>query len=194
MREVEISEIVSDFLTARGYRVYAEVTVPRYGGSIDLVATRDDLNYPAAIELKAAASRAVFHQAYLRQLSTPYSWVVVATKPRERRVADFVKFGIGLATVKSGKIEIIARPSFKKEVYSNYAIDISLGVENGKGGTPSPAPAKRVALAVCEYCKEHENANWQEIYENVPNHYSSSRSMASAIRDKLWTLENGRRI
>ena len=193
MKEVEMSPIVSSWLSRRGYSVWAEVHWLGY--HIDLVATRDDFAYPIGIELKLTLSRGLKIQVQRLAMGTPLCWGVVATNPNQNGIDWMGNNGYGLATIVSGEVEILSSPYRKaptmptgydrriltyKESY--YSIHPETGTLNGIGGGHPGAPAQRVFDMIQEYMHEHPGASWEQVYLAIPNHYAHARSMASAMK------------
>lgn len=202
-REQDISPIVATRLRGLGYRVFAEVYVG-YSNSIDMVATREDLPHPVALEFKLSLTKEVLHQAARHKTRTPYVWIIVATRPRKDTevVRKLLVNGIGVATVASGDVEVVYLPRltrFDRPWYWNHKginrddIDVRRGIEDGVGGVAvAPAPAQAVYRKCVQFFAENPGASWGKAFAEVPNHYSNVQSMKRSLKTlaeyKGWSI------
>lgn len=183
MIETAMSAIATAYLKERGYRVFAEVVF--FGGSIDLVAIRPDLRFPVVIELKKSLTNHLIRQAYPKKVFTPFVWVVVGTRPRN--VERVTRFGVGVATVQDFTVQVIAKPRFDRWHHDGRPskLKYETGVEDGEGGIQSPAPAQVVIGRIRAYLCKNPRTTWADLFENVPNHYASVRSMYGALNAEI---------
>ena len=187
--EADLSKPVSDWLTAMGYTVYAEVPLPHSASHIDIVGRKDkDI---ICVELKTYLSNKVIHQTFRTSLVTSKVYAAVARKPQPSRLEKAKERGIGVIVIKEG-LNIMLEPSntlFERhEPYEpaiplihNYLDHMVVGGIGGKPNLKGVGPAKECGRRVIEYLKTHPNAKWKEIYQNVPNHYASAVSMYGAM-------------
>lgn len=190
--ETEMSVIVSDHLRALGYRVYAEVFVG-YNASIDLVAVHDRVTWPVAIELKRSLTSTLLRQTIYHQIKTPFVWGVIATRPKPAGLEQFAKFGVGIATIASGQVEILLKPQITPKTKqllrssrrggTHDRIHLHMGKENGVGGQPlNAAPAQLIYSRVADYRAKNPEATWYQIFAAIPSHYSHPKSMRSSLK------------
>jgi len=187
MREADLAKPVADWMRSSGYTVYSEV--PLGIGSfrtIDLVGRRSaEL---LCVELKRSLTRAVFQQAHILQLVTPYVYVAVGTSPRRSSIALCARHGLGVLSI-SGDVKVVLMPRRIMEPFTNYRQKMLEGLSvmkpSDEAGNPTllgVGPAIETEIAVREYRNRHPGARWNEIWENVPNQYASPRSMAGGMR------------
>jgi hypothetical protein len=181
--ECDLAEPVFDWLKSRGFTPYGEVRW--YNRAIDVVGL--DVETVVAIELKMSLTRHVRYQAHLNQLASNYSWAAVGTRPRKLPFGPFET--IGVLSVVGGKVEVIreADPSPRANDYHLKAIRGVCHYKEpcGVAGLPGMAgigPAQDVYNAMVKFIAENPKAKWQEIWEQVPNHYKHARSMQGAMR------------
>lgn len=174
--ESDIANQAMEWLRERGYTCYGEV--PFRGYTIDIVGiTASDT---IIIEAKKNLTRGVVVQAHRAQLYANKVYCAVGAMPRN--VDRCAKAGIGILY---NGVEILAPgedihfEQFNTKLLSNladYQQDRQAGIPNGKGR----GPAQEVAAAVLNY--HNPEADWKELFNNVPNHYDSYKSMRSALR------------
>lgn len=193
LNEAALSKPVSAWLESRGLRVFAEV--PHYGSAIDLVGADVERPFIVGVELKTGFTQKLFYQALSAQYAVDESWACAPTKPTKAKVARARQLGIGLLRVQDGRVFIVLEPERTelsrklKDWHRNKLIKrLATHPEGGVGGMPNlkgEGPAVRVRDAVLEYMAEHPNAGWQEIFNQVPNHYASFRSMAGVMNNRF---------
>jgi len=192
IREVDLYGPVKKWLEEKGYAVKPEV--PFFNNNVDVVGVKGE--HIIAIELKLCLSHQVRYQAISNKSFSDEVWVAVKGTPRRSSVTEAEKKGIGVLLVVSGvAIEWSeadpskswpAEPRFKKRILEKHP-----RLPDGVGGLPSMkghGPAQQVKRRVIEYRKEHPKATWKELFENVPNHYSSYRSMCTSMNQWWGTL------
>jgi len=190
LREVDLSMPVQKWLEKKGYVVKPEV--PCYSSNIDLVGVKNE-QHTIGVELKLTLSHQVRYQAMRNKSFVDESWVAIGTIPRRSGVADAEEQGLGiLCVIKGDVIEwLIADPTKSwpvVETYKRKLIEKHKRLPAGLGGLPSTkgkGPAQLCKQRVIEYRKEHPKATWKEIFQNVPNHYSSYRSMCTSL-NQWW--------
>ncbi|MBM2576231.1 hypothetical protein JQC91_07925 [Jannaschia sp. Os4] len=110
MPETDLYPPIKAFLEGQGYAVKGEI------GPADVVAVRGD-EPPVIVELKAAFSLALVHQAIDRQAATPHVYVAVP-RPAGKRGWSALKanlklarrLGIGVLTVRGATVEPLCDP------------------------------------------------------------------------------------
>jgi hypothetical protein len=184
-REAKMSPVVCAWLRGLGYTPYAEVPLWGSASNIDHVGVRWSDNSIICVEMKCSFTRKVFQQAYLRQLATPLVYIAVPCRPRTTSIEQAKQAGLG---VFAGGAVILEPSQSRRNTFENYSRSIldwcRDAQEGGVGGMPTIAgdgPAIRVAAAVDAYRLKNPNAKWKQIFKDVPNHYSSPRSMAGAL-------------
>jgi len=205
MKEAELYAPVREWLTAQGLTVYPEVPVGHR--------TADAVGVGAAIvigiELKRSLTEKVLHQASTLQLSCDKVYVAVGTRPRNPERAT--KIGLGVLSVIGAEVTVIQEPGEHEHVFQPYRAKLlelcARLPTGGVGGVPcldGVGPAQDCKRRVEEYRKNYPKATWKELFQEVPNHYASAKSMAQsltagiALRARLkklrkkWKAENKR--
>lgn len=195
MLESDLSQPVSDWLAERGFTPYAEVPVPYWGPRvIDFVGRKD--SELIAVELKRSLTRAVVHQTYVCNLFTDQRYAAVGTKPNAAGVERCRKVGIGLLSVVNGVVNVILNPRAsgfatgeRDLIRQDWVRKINDLLDHaepfGVAGFPCRkgiGPAQECYDRVQVYLQTNAGASWQDIFTNVRNHYTSARSMCSAMR------------
>lgn len=188
MKEVDLSEPVRLWLESRGYEAYAEVpflySIPDWLGK-----HRED-GTTIAVEMKRSLTRAVMHQVYTLNLACEFVYVAVGTRPRQKGIDRCTKHGIGVLSVVDGVVHVVAesvtRKNFPGKAWKRQLLErLKLCEPGGVAGKPTElesGPAQDCYERVQEYKRLHPKATWDEIFENVANHYASTRSMAGSMR------------
>lgn len=182
--ENEIFKVAALDLKSKGWRVVSEVDV--FGRPIDGAAIKGDLLL--AIESKMSLSKKLVSQLATAQLVADKVLGVIGRKPKKH--FDWCKSaGMAIWLVQDGRIEVLSEwgenphtNSIYREKLKQVALTQS---EDLNGGTPclkGVGPAQDIQRGVDEYLKTHPNAKWKEIFENVPNYYSTYKNMYSALR------------
>jgi hypothetical protein len=183
LREADLAQPVMAWLRGRGFTPYGEVRW--YDRAIDIVGL--NLEWVTAVELKTSLTRKVLQQAHINQLAAHFSWVAVGTRPRGLPFGPFNR--IGVLSVVGGRVTVLRRAQHSLCVSGHHTRAIR-GVchykqADGPAGLPGRTgvgPAQDVFDAVGRYRAQHSAASWQELWENVPNHYKHARSMQGAMR------------
>ncbi len=186
-RESEMSAPVSAWLTERGYEVYSEV--PSYGYLIDLVGIKEaEAVEVVAVEMKLSLTWKVLKQSLLNQLFADHLYCAVASQPRTGSLEKCESQGIGVLRVSDEVAELIA-PRLNTHIFEAHRkLVLACLAEmepGGTGGLPNQkgvGPAQEVERRIATYRATHPQARWKEVYANVPNHYTSTESMCSAMR------------
>lgn len=186
--EADLSKPISDWLTYMGYTVYVEVPNYHSAGCIDIVGRKDqDL---ICVELKTSLNDNVLRQTYRSNMVTHMVYAAVARKPQPSRLLKAKERGIGVILVKEG-LRVLLEPSNTNDLFEpaverihQYLNHMQSGGIGGKPCLKGVGPAKECGRRVIEYLKEHPNAKWKEIYQNVPNHYVSASSMYGAMNSR----------
>jgi len=190
LKESDISIPVADWLESGGFTVYSEVPVPYCYSIADLVGKNQSII--RIVELKTSWSDKLFRQCYEKLIITHDVWAASITRPKKSTLNKFMKFNIGMLFVgPNNKIEIIAFPvqeAFNSiNYYTNKMLDIlqriSPSKDGGKPCTLGNGPAQECEKMINAYKILHPSATWKEIFNNVPNYYSSPQSMCAAIRN-----------
>lgn len=178
-----MSPLVTGWLHCQGYVVYSEVDVT---GKIDHVGVRWSDRSIICVEMKTSCTRKLLNQAMIRQLITPAVYVVVPQLPRPKSVALIKQYGLGLLVrgrveFAPGEPQVAVHPHYRERLLCICERTCAGGV----GGLPTllgDGPAIRVRQAVRKFREENPGATWKQVYESVPNHYASARSMQGAMR------------
>lgn len=191
--EAQLSDPVCAWLRAQGLRVYVEV--PWFGRAIDVVGV-NGAGRIVAVELKQGLGHAVIRQAHQVQSSTWETYCAVRRKPRAdgEHFERCRRYGIGVLLVDPSAggeaVRVLIEPRDTGAVFGASAGRLLCRCEHmaegGTGGMPNTlgnGPAQAVLRAVREFRRSNPGTNWREIYDKVPNHYASARSMQGALRN-----------
>lgn len=196
MKEVDLSEPVRLWLESRGYEPYAEIQF--LYKTPDWLGLRKEDGTTIAVEMKRSLTREVIHQAYTLNLACEFVFVAVGTRPRKTGVDHCERRGIGVLSVVDGAIQVVlesvTKGNFPSKSWKGELIErLKLCEPGGVAGKPTElesGPAQDCYERVQEYKALHPKATWQEIFDNVANHYASARSMAgsmrAAVKRRLW--------
>lgn len=195
-KESDLFPIIKKSFNGQGYKVFAEVAC-NYRG-VDMVAAKGDEH--VAIELKTS-----FNSHLLTQASWNthfFDKVYVAYPVREAilfHVEDVFwklrestrdkysfceKRGVGILQVlPTGMIYEALEPTQQKPFRK---LDLQHYVETDEdfGGVPHQkgvSEGYHELESIKKYVIAHPDANWKEIYENVPTHYSSANSLSGSM-------------
>jgi len=209
MREAQLSEPVSKWLESLGYQVFVEVPMFEYR-LIDMIGLCENAKGGKriiAVELKTCLTWQVMKQASLNQLFCHESYCAVGTRPRKTGFERCLEWGLGVIEIAYGCVSVVTSPQpiglppGKKgippnEHWQNMCLEqLRRMTPGGTAGMPTLAgdgPAQEVARRIDAYRAEHPQATWREIFESIPHHYSSARSLQSSmrqLRDRLWHRE-----
>lgn len=143
------------------------------------------------IEAKMCLSKKLLHQLSLAQLGSERVLGVIGRMPAARNTGMgwCAENGIGIWFVENEKVvELLPIKKDSSIIYSNYRERLSgycrEWKENIDGGRPQEkgiGPAIECLGRVEKYCVKHPEATWKDIFRDVPNHYSTYRSMAQSL-------------
>lgn len=190
-REAELSAPVEAWLRARGYEVYVEV--PFSYRNVDMVGAKD--GRIIAVELKTSLSRGVLYQSSRLTIGAHEVYAAVGTKPRQAGVDRCYRCGVGVLSVRDGKVDRVAEstgfmrdgvPVGPSVAYLKILLNTVAKMEpGGVGGKPNEkgvGPAADVERAVAEYRETRPLATWREMFDSIQNHYVSAQSMCGAMK------------
>lgn len=187
MKESDLYLPMKQWFVKQGYQVRPEI--PMFFRSFDAVATKD--NIVIAIEMKLSLTKTLYHQIIHGHSFADYSYVMIATKPNEESEALSRCLGQGIGVL-SYKDQVLLQlyPAKRNEkyaaIYHQRAIDLVKVIEDSDaiGGKPNlkgVGPAQTVKRLINSYLKKTPGATWKALYRDIPNHYSSYRSMQGAM-------------
>jgi hypothetical protein len=196
-----MSEPVSNWLRSKGLEPYAEVSPKYWMRGIDLIGW-DGADRIVAVELKRSLTSGLIRQGYHCKGITEESYVAVMSEPRSTGVDRCKKMGIGILKVDGAIVIEILAPLIKGVKGCDWRVDslietMKRSIPGGVGGLPclkDKGPAQDVRRRIEEYRKNHPDAKWDELFKNVPNHYSSSKSMRAAQKVLSEKLERRLKI
>lgn len=195
-KEADLYPIIKKSFKNDGYSVFAEVAC-NYRG-VDLVAVKGDEHI--AVELKKS-----FNDHVLRQATWDANYfdkVYVAFPVRKailfhsddvywglresvRDRYDYcLKRGVGIIQVlPSGMVYEALEPTQQRTIRK---LDLKhyIDADDDVGGVPyqkGVSEGYHELESIKKYVIAHPDASWREIYENVPNHYSSHTSLSSSM-------------
>lgn len=191
--ERDLCRAAAEHLRADGWKVFSEI--PYFERSIDLVGVRDGLVF--GIEAKVSFTKRLQSQIMGVSWHTDYAAALVKTVPRAATIAWAERHGIGIWRVlPGGEIAKIVKERSLRERFGDEACpssdlirerilrNVSIASESDDGGMPcvsGSGPAQGVEQLCKAYREKHPRATWEELFANVPNHYSSANSMRSAF-------------
>ena len=175
-----------DWFRLLGFQVYSEVP-SGISGPIDLVAVQN--SNIVVVELKMALTQKVLHQASLLKELTSSVYCGIGTKPQQRSIVKCTRIGVGIISIQEDTNTVLEpKPECgpgisesRREVFLRHLEDHP---EGGLGGLPmleGSGPAQKVRKRVVAYKETHPGITWDELYDNVKSHYTSSKSMCSAM-------------
>jgi hypothetical protein len=194
--ESTMSEPISNWLRSKGLEPYAEVSPRHWVRGIDLIGW-DGADRIIAVELKRSLTNGLIYQGYQCKGITEEAYVAVMSEPRAMGVERCKKLGVGILKVDGAIVIELLAPLIKGIKGCNWRLDSLIeimrrSVPGGIGGLPclkGKGPAQDVRRRIEEYRKDHPGAGWDELFKNVPNHYSSSKSMRTAQKVLSEKLE-----
>jgi len=196
MREADLFPVVKAWLEEQGFIALAEVPLFYRGAHcIDVVGYR--LHRTVAIELKTGFTAPLARQLGQVILVTPWSYAAAPTKPSKTFHTTAHRIGFGILRL-TDHVEVLHKPhisrhhsliAYRQQQFIDRCTQlVAEDVHTHKtGGVPQLAgigPAQDVARAVAQYRTTHPDATWEELYENIPNHYAHVRSMRGALRSR----------
>jgi hypothetical protein len=190
--EADLYLPVKKWLEEKGYSVKPEM--PVYNNNVDVVGVKE--THVIAVELKKCLSHQVRYQARRNDDFADETWVAIGTIPKRSSVKEAAKDGIGVLVVigEAAAVWLEADPSKHHppvERHKKRILEKHPRLPDGIGGFPcrkGKGPAQEVKRRVIEYRKEHPKATWKELFEHVPNHYASHRSMCTSLNQWWWKL------
>jgi hypothetical protein len=199
--EATMSEPVSNWLRSKGLEPYAEVSPKYWMRGIDLIGW-DGAERIVTVELKRSLTSGLIHQGYLCKGITEEAYVAVMSEPRSTGVERCKKLGVGILKVDGTIVIELLAPLIKGIKGCDWRVDNMIeimrrSVPGGIGGLPclkGKGPAQDVRRRIDEYRKDYPSAGWDELFKNVPNHYSSSKSMRAAQKVLSEKLERRPKI
>jgi len=185
LRETLMTEPLLAWLREKDYEGYCEIGY--HYSPVDMVGIDKDKNI-ICIEMKTSLTKSVIRKAANNQLMTKKSYCAIPTKPRKTGVEKCIKYGLGLLIVKNSQVEERIKP-IGKDYTSKYRIQMILecaesSEPGGQAGVPQlKGVSARIEVKkdVNKYREKNPKATWQEMFEKIPNHYSSYKSMRSAV-------------
>ena len=189
--EAALYERLADAFRENGFRVYGEVP-GKYGSMVhDMVAVRQRWLYPVVVELKVSFTRHLLYQSRIAQLTSPVVFAAAGTRPGRGAIEAARVSGFGLLTVRPEGVRMIMRPIIHRKPWQpgldSLRETLAEMEEGGPGGLPTQkgkGPGIEVYLAVRDYREAHPEARWREVFENVPNHYSSVNSLVCCMNKR----------
>lgn len=180
LKEKELYPPLKVWLNNQGYKAFTEVL------NMDVLAKKDE-NY-IGFELKMSCSKTVIKQAYRAMTLCGKAYVVTPVVPRQKGIDECKKYGVGIIRV-NGCIEILLEAKtwqygkliehyLKPEHFAQMTEGSISGTPNMKG----EGPAQCLLQEIKRYLELHPKARWEEIYNNIPNHYSNYKSLANSMR------------
>lgn len=180
--EWQLSNPVQTWLRRRGFKVYVEV--PNFFGTVDMVGAIND--QVVTVELKLCLNQDVIHQAYRNIPWCHDAWVAVASSPRLKSIEKCRRQGIGILLVRPDNVSVLLGAKRRRP---QRVMSLRNLTEGGTAGHPTrkgKGPAIECFEKVKDHLAQHPTATWQQIYDNVPNHYVSAKSMGSALSFRRW--------
>lgn len=184
MKETDLAKPVADWLRSEGYIVYSEIGF--YSRCIDMIGLKEPDSI-RVIELKLRYGRGGLRQVMLCQIATNDVYLAVGKRPKDSSLSFCQKHGVGILLVNTD-VRVLSSP---KQVIEPTLVLRKHLIENCKETEPSDiaglacmsncGPAQAVGVLVKDYVRKNPKVGWQEIYRNIPNHYSNYPSMACAM-------------
>lgn len=178
MPEADLFPIVSNWLIAQGFRVYAEVHYKRH--DIDVVG--DKPGKQVAIELKPSFTRNLKSQLQICKRGTHWVYSCTFSMPRKKNLAWCKRMGIGVLVVKGRTLVVLSEP---EQIGKSVTwINLKHAPQNIIGGVPSGEdkhPARDVYERISAYLVKNGETDWDEAFAAVPNHYAHAYSMQSSM-------------
>ena len=185
--ENSIFRVVGLRLKSEGWKVVSEL--PFHSSAVDGGALKGDEFI--LIEAKMVLSKKLLHQLSLAQLGSERVLAVIGTMPAARNTGMgwCANQGIGVWLVENEKViellPIKKNPSIIYKHYrdrlAGYCREWEESIDGGRPQEKGVGPAIECLKRVTEYRKANPDAAWKEVFRDVPNHYSSFRSMAQSL-------------
>lgn len=184
-KEYKLYQPLKDFWEDRGYEVFPEVII--LNRRVDVGVIKE--NKIIAIEMKLALTGKVIRQAHMNELFADFVYVAILTNPQYKSIFKCRNYGIGIIQIKNDSAKIILEAQ-RNDTFINHRNTFLKRCRQSKNriaGLPTlkgQGPRIECKKRVNKYIEKKPNAKWQEIFENVTNHYATYKSMASAIGNK----------
>ncbi len=186
MSEADLALPIATWMKGQGYIVYAEI--PMLYRCVDLVG-KNKHNELMAVELKKSFTGTLRRQVQCLDLFAHRVYCGIGTNPARSSIEWGKKRGVGIVTVKNGNVIEVLPSATQHDPLPHYIEKcletLSVAVPGCDGGKPSllgEGPAQDTKRAIADYRKEHPGATWKEMYEKIPNHYTSYKSLYGAMR------------
>jgi len=184
VKEYQMSAPVTAWLKEQGYEVYTEVAI--FYRCADIVGRRG--RELIIVELKLGFCQAAIHQLIALDMAAHRVYLAVARKPRTRSIQQVQEIHSGLLYVYDNQVEVLAE--YEDDNVSRIWVDrlherLDYYKPGGVAGYPNSAgegPAIECLKKIKGFVRKYPRAGWDKIYRNVPNHYSSAKSMAHSMR------------
>lgn len=179
-----MSAPVQRFFSEAGLVVHTEM--PLSSHFVDLVASNDRVIH--GVEMKTSLTRHLLRQAHMSQFGVDYAWCAVYSRPRAAGMEQCRRHGFGVLRVAGDTVEVVLWPRLNEPlgwVRARLVEDLRVFAPGGVAGLPTlkgDGPAQACASRVAAYRASRPTATWREIFDQVPNHYHSHRSMSGALR------------
>lgn len=187
-KEKDLFPPLKKHFNERGYSVFVEVPVSY--GSVDFVAVKGNehiavemkLHFNAEVVRQGYRNKYYFHQSYV---AVPSSMERILSMSKLAGECDFHGIGI-LRVLPLGNIVYVqeSRLFAPEKVYD---FSVFSEKETDEAGLPYQRGISEAAVdleRIKRYVAANPQSGWKEIYRNVPNHYSSYKSLAGSM--KQW--------
>lgn len=187
MKESSLSDPVKEWLESQGYKFHAEVPFPMASYAfIDVVGTKDQ--DVICIELKASLTEKVIYQANHSKLLTDKAYVCVLSKPKQTSIDKCQKYGIGILILVDNQIKVLLEPKIDEKTWNPMVKGLHETLVNGwfegKAGLPN-MKGQGAAISVLELVRQAREKDpkitWKELFDKIPNHYSTYKSMQQSM-------------
>lgn len=188
MKESSMTEPVRKWLEKKSFTYYSEVPFPMAGYSfIDIVGIKDqDI---ICVELKVSLSEKAIYQANHNNLLTNDTYICILSKPKQTSVDRCKKLGIGILVLDENKeVKVLLEPTARNNIWSpmikGLMETVANGWNQGVAGLPNmkgTGPAQDVLKLVREAREKNPKITWKELFDIIPHHYSTYRSMQQSI-------------
>ncbi|NIX55326.1 MAG: hypothetical protein GWN14_05180 [candidate division Zixibacteria bacterium] len=195
MKESNLSRPVQLWLEEHGWTVYTEVIY--WHRAIDIVAERGE--EICVVELKLSFTKGLRQQLSRCHTFSNAIYGAVASSPNEESFKWCKRHGVGVLQILHGCAVELLQPSGKYYRTDGTIVGIVPSLRSlsrmkkilarmtpgGVAGKPNEkgvGPAQDVERAIVTYRESHPKVTWLELWEQIPNHYVSPRSMCSAMR------------
>lgn len=181
LKEVTLAEPTFNYFKKKGFKLYAEYSISFR--PVDFIAYKKDKLI--AIELKTSLNKKVIQQACSCKSSVDLVYIVVSTNPNKSSLKKCQKFGLGVISIKD-EVNLLLEPSSegytnikKKNQTIKHLSTMEESKDAGKPNLKGEGPAQSIENKVKKLRKKGKS--WKEIYNTIPNHYSSYKSLQSSM-------------